>query len=98
MLGESMTARNNSSWWMSIYLLQGGMAAQLPVHATWSARGGFSKSNRSNAVMTIPQILSFKDKLRLCGARHRGNSTKKRMVLWHGVWPRLVEKPEHESG
>src|SRR3979490_1508535 len=65
MLGESMTARNNSSWWTSIYLLPGGTAAQMRGHATRSASGAFPKLNRSNAVMTIPQIFSFRDKLRL---------------------------------
>jgi hypothetical protein len=62
------------------------MAAQMPGHGTRSASGGFSKSNRSNAVMTIPQIFSFKDKLRLAAQAHRGNSIKKRIVLWREVW------------
>jgi len=38
------------------------MAAQMPGHATRSASGGFAKSNRSDAVMTIPQVFNFKDK------------------------------------
>jgi hypothetical protein len=42
------------------------MAAQMPGHETRSASGAFPKLNRPNAVMTIPQIASFRDKLRLC--------------------------------
>jgi hypothetical protein len=45
------------------------MAAQMPGHETRSASGAFPKLNRSNTVMTIPQIASFRDKLRLLGKR-----------------------------
>jgi len=57
------------------------MVAQMPGHATRSASGGFSKSNLSNAVMTIPQIFSFNDKLRLCSASASRQLYQKR----HGV-------------
>src|SRR6266700_3816737 len=84
MLGESMTARNNSSWWMSIYLLPRVMVAQMRRQRR-CLRTAIFQSETLPIRQTDPS--DFAASGTNCGfaaQTHRGNSTKKRMVLLRG--------------